>query len=82
MVNDDVSGQIPKCISEKSISLPEDCGEIYGNTEFLGNISNPKHEEYESMIDWLKDDFDPNYFDMIEINLALSLKDYGSKWNE
>lgn len=77
-----VSGQIPKCISGKSSCPPEDCGGIYGYTELLSIISNPKHEEYESMIDWLGDDFDPNYFDMNEINIALNLKNYGCGWNE
>jgi len=43
----------------------------------LDIIKNPKHEEYDSMIEWLGWDFDPEYFNRNEINALLEQKDYG-----
>ena len=31
-------------------------------------LKQPDHEEYESFIEWLGEEFDPEFFDMDEIN--------------
>ena len=64
-------GQIPMCIKGKRNCPPEDCGGTWGYQDLLHTISNPKHEDYESMIEWLGGEFDPDYFDKNEINAML-----------
>jgi len=60
----------PRCIAGERACPPEDCGGPPGYFHLLDVIKDPKHEEYEDMIDWLKghvvnyypynpDNFDP-----------------------
>jgi len=67
----------PSCLNGKRNCPPEDCGGPYGYMDLQSVIANPEHEEYEDMIEWLGDDFDPEYFDLGEINKLLKKKDYG-----
>lgn len=60
--------QLPKCIGGKLNSPPEDCGGIWGYYNMLEIIKDPDHDEHEDIMEWLDDDFDPEYFDMDEIN--------------
>lgn len=76
------NGQIPRCIKGKGNCPPEDCGGPYGYMELLKTISNPKHEDYESMMEWLGGEFDPDFFDINQINQQLKQKDYGCLWIE
>ena len=62
----------PVCQAGKRSGPPEDCGGIGGYYEFLEAISNPKHLNHEDMLDWSGGDFDPERFDMGEINRLLS----------
>ena len=59
---------VPRCIGGKNSCPPEDCGGVNGYKTLLKTISNPSHEDFEDLIEWLGDDFDPFYFDMEEIN--------------
>ena len=64
----DKDARYPQCIAGKRACPPEDCGGIWGYEELLEIISNPEHEQYEEMIEWLGDeDFDPDYFDRTEV---------------
>ena len=48
---------------------PDDCGGAAGGyADLLETIMDPKHEEYESMMEWLGGDFDPEAFDREAIN--------------
>jgi hypothetical protein len=38
---------------------PEDCGGIWGYADLLKIIEDPEHDEYEGMLEWLGDEFDP-----------------------
>ena len=76
------AGQIPRCISGKRSCPPEDCGGTYGYSDLLETISNPKNEGYEEIMEWLDEDFDPDYFDIDDINYSLKQKDYGCLWIE
>ena len=42
---------------------PEDCGGVWGYGDFLEAIRNPKHEEHESMLEWIGGRFDADEFD-------------------
>jgi hypothetical protein len=61
----------PVCIDGKMNCPPEDCGGVWGYSDLLKILSDPKHEEYEDYIEWLGNDFDPNEFDLEEINMML-----------
>jgi hypothetical protein len=58
-------------IKGKKACPPEDCGGIWGYSDFLDAIQDPKHEEHESMIEWVGGEFDPDEFDMKFINKNL-----------
>jgi hypothetical protein len=62
----------PVCIKGKRACPPEDCGGIWGYEELLETISDPKHPEYESMLEWLGGEFDPEEFDLEQINEDLA----------
>ena len=53
----------PKCLNGERACPPEDCGGAWGYEELLETISNPEHEEYENMMEWLDGNFDPESFD-------------------
>jgi len=46
---------LPILLSGEGDSPPEDIGGAGGFAEFLEIINNPKHEEYENMKNWVKD---------------------------
>ena len=61
----------PVCIAGKRACPPEDCGGPWGYTDFLEAIKNPEHEDHEEMMEWVGEDFDPEYFDIDEVNKYL-----------
>jgi hypothetical protein len=72
--------QTPKCIAGKRNCSPEDCGGIWGYSNMLEVLKQPEHEEYESYIEWLGGEYDPEYFNKDEINTLLEKKDFGCIW--
>ena len=61
----------PLCLDGKRACPPENCGGVWGYEELLEIISNPKHEQYEEMIEWLgEEDLDPDYFDRTEVQFS------------
>ncbi len=67
----------PICLAGKMNCPPEDCGGVWGYAEMIEILKQPKHEEYENIIEWLGDELDPEYFDKEEVNEYLQTKDYG-----
>lgn len=61
----------PLCITGKRSGPPEDCGGIWGYEELLAATRDPENPEHEEMLEWVGDDFDPEAFDLEEINAAL-----------
>ena len=59
------------CRAGKRACPPEDCGGPLGYTQLLDALRDPKHEEHEDMLEWMGDDFDPEAFDLDEINREL-----------
>jgi len=57
----------PTCIAGEYACPPEDCGGTPGYAELLEILKNPKHEEYDEMIDWIGKDFDPDEFHVDDI---------------
>lgn len=62
----------PVCIGGKNSCPPEDCGGIYGYFHILEVLKNPQNEEYEEIKDWLGEVFDPEKFDLQEVNSVLA----------
>lgn len=58
----------PCCIDGKRACPPEDSGGFPGYTEALKILKNKKHPEYKSLVDWMGKGFDPEHFDLKEIN--------------
>lgn len=70
----------PICLAGKMACPPEDCGGVWGYADMLAVLKEPDHEEYENYMDWLGEDFDPEYFDKEEVNeLLRTLKDKGGQ---
>ena len=67
----------PVCLAGKRACPPEDCGGPFGYSDLLEILSDKEHEEYRETIEWLGNDFDPEYFDIEEINALLTEDDYG-----
>jgi len=67
----------PFCLAGKMSCPPEDCGGTWGYMNMVKILKNPDHKEYESYIDWLGGDFDPEYFDKEEINEILDTENFG-----
>jgi len=74
---EDDSVRYPVCTAGKRNCPPEDCGGPWGYEDLLTIIRDPGHAEYKEMREWLSDDFDPEAFDLKQINKMLQQKDFG-----
>jgi hypothetical protein len=63
--------KVPICLDGKNACPPEDCGGVWGYAGMLEAITNPKHPEHEEFLDWLGEEFDPQAFDLEEVNEVL-----------
>jgi hypothetical protein len=63
--------QCPVCLAGEMSCPPEDCGGIWGYSNMLKILKQPDHEEYEDYLDWLGEEFDPEYFDIEGVNKIL-----------
>lgn len=61
----------PVCVAGERACPPEDCGGPWGYAEFLEAIRDPKHEEHDSMLEWIGGAFDPEAFDLAALNKSL-----------
>lgn len=61
----------PRCIDGARACPPEDCGGLGGYENLLEALRNPQHAEHDEMLEWLGGDFDPEAFDVDEINQVL-----------
>jgi hypothetical protein len=61
----------PRCVKGDRACPPEDCGGPYGYPYFLDKIEDPEHEEHEEALEWVGGEFDPEEFDLEEVNEEL-----------
>ncbi len=61
----------PLCVKGKRACPPEDVGGVWGYDTFLKAIRDPDHEEHDSYLEWIGGEFDPEAFDLDEINQEL-----------
>lgn len=73
----DETAKLPKCTAGAMACPPEDCGGIWGFQEFKKIMKTPKHPEHEDYVEWYGGAFDPEAFDMEEINEMLQNDNYG-----
>jgi hypothetical protein len=62
----------PVCIQGRRARPPEDVGGIWGYTHFLEAIQDPDHEEHGEYLEWVGGAFDPEAFNLEEVNQALA----------
>jgi hypothetical protein len=67
----DPKQKLPICIKGKRACPPEDVGGVWGYDTFLEAISDTNHPDHEMYVDWLDEEFDPEVFDLDEINRVL-----------
>lgn len=61
----------PLCLSGKRACPPEDCGGPWGYEHLLEVLRNPKHKEHEEMAEWIGENFEPETFNLEEVNAEL-----------
>lgn len=62
------SEAIPVCVSGENNCPPEDCGGPAGYKEMLRVLKDPENKQYADFIALYGDDFDPEEFDMDDVN--------------
>ena len=70
--------EMPICLEGSGACPPEDCGGISGYANLLKIIKNPSDPEYDSWIEWLPTNFNPN--DFLKDKTNSELKKFG-KWH-
>jgi len=61
----------PRCLKGKRACPPEDVGGVWGYADFLEIMRDPNHPEHEDMLEWVGGEFDPEVFDLEEVNAEL-----------
>ena len=61
----------PACLKGRRACPPEDVGGIWGYYGFLEAIQDPNHPEHEDYKEWIGGEFNPEAFDLDEVNRAL-----------
>jgi hypothetical protein len=69
----------PLCVKGRRACPPEDVGGMWGYYDFLEAIQDPEHEEHDECLEWIGGEFDPDAFDLDEINDALRALPLGKK---
>jgi hypothetical protein len=54
--------RLPACLGGANACPPEDCGGPHGYQHLREILVDPKHEEHDSMLEWLGGSFDPARF--------------------
>lgn len=72
ILTSDTASPKPKCITGRRACPPEDSGGMYGYYELLEIINDPEHPDYNEMVEWVEEDFDPAFFDIDGVNKRLS----------
>jgi hypothetical protein len=62
---------VARCLEGARACPPDDCGGVGGYENLVEVLRDPKHEEHESMKEWLGRPFDPEAFDLGHVNAYL-----------
>jgi len=69
--------RVPVCLDGKNACPPDDCGGANGYGHLMEVISDPEHEEYEEILEWVGEYFDPCEFDLDEVNREVASVGWG-----
>jgi hypothetical protein len=58
----------PRCLAGERACPPEDCGGVWGYIDLMTVIADESHPDHHSKLDWLGGHFDPEAFDLDEVN--------------
>ena len=61
----------PVCIGGARACPPEDCGGTMGYDRLLESLKDPQHPEHDRMTEWVGGSFDPEAFNVEEVNRRL-----------
>jgi hypothetical protein len=64
----------PRCVKGKRACPPEDVGGIWGYYGFLETIADADDPEHDDLLEWAGGEFDPEHFDLDEINAQLKAR--------
>jgi hypothetical protein len=68
-----VAGEtVPACLIGRRACPPEDCGGPYGYADFVEAVADPKHERHDELLDWVGGQFDPDFFELDDVNDTLA----------
>jgi hypothetical protein len=67
----------PRCVAGERSCPAEDSGGIDGYQEMLEVIKDKDHPDYDSVMAWIGKNFNPDYFNIDEINEFLQEEDFG-----
>jgi hypothetical protein len=59
------------CLGGANACPPEDCGGMGGYFNLLEILADPKHEEHQSMMDWIGGSWDATHFNADQVNVFL-----------
>jgi hypothetical protein len=71
VLSPDSTVQYPRCIGGARACPPEDCGGTGGYANFLAAIRDPNHDEHDEYLDWIGGEFDPEEFELDEVDAGL-----------
>jgi len=58
----------PLCVVGKRACPPEDVGGVWGYKRFLEAMADPENPEHDEYVQWIGGEFDPEHFDLDEVN--------------
>jgi hypothetical protein len=68
----DPKASYPQCTAGRRACPPEDVGGAWGYARFLEALADPDHPDHAEQLDRVGGAFDPERFDLLEVNTALS----------
>lgn len=69
----DPDQKLPVCLKGKRACPPEDVGGMWGYADFLEAIKDPENEEHDSWLEWVGGEFDPEAFNLDQVNARLRM---------
>lgn len=61
----------PVCVSGRRACPPEDCGGVWGYAHLREVLADRAHPEHDEMVEWVGGSFDPDAFDIDDLNAML-----------
>ncbi len=78
---EDKTKKYPLCLAGERACPPEDCGNIDGYYELMEIRKDKNHPEYkERIVEWLGEEYDPDFFSAERADFALREKENASRW--